>query len=60
MTSYTAVTAAEQARYCVNNEMLITKDELRPGDVIFCGKMGVTAAGIWKSIMLLYVLKVER
>lgn len=36
--SYTAATAAEQARYCVNNDMLISKDQLRPGDVIFWRK----------------------
>ena len=40
ITSYTAATAAEQARYCVNNNMLISKDELRPGDVIFWRKNG--------------------
>ena len=40
VTSYTAATAAEQVRYCVNNGMLISRDELRPGDVIFWRKNG--------------------
>ena len=38
--SYKAATAAEQARCCVNNDMLISKDELCPGDVIFWRKNG--------------------
>ena len=38
--SYKAATAAEQARYCVNNDMIISKDQLRPGDVIFWHKNG--------------------
>lgn len=40
VTSYKAATAAEQARFCVNNDMIISKDELRPGDVIFWRKNG--------------------
>ena len=28
-------TAAEQARYCANNGFTITKEELRPGDLVF-------------------------
>ncbi len=38
VTSYKASTAAEQARYCVNNDMLISKSQLRPGDVLFWRK----------------------
>lgn len=38
VTSYRASTAAEQARYCVYNDMLISKSQLRPGDVIFWRK----------------------
>ncbi len=49
ITSYKAATAAEQARYCVNNEMLILKDELRPGDVIFWRKNGCEC-GRYKEI----------
>ncbi len=40
VTSYRAATAAEQARYCVNNDMLISRDELQPGDVVFWRKNG--------------------
>jgi cell wall-associated NlpC family hydrolase len=40
VSSYTAATAAEQARYCLNNNMLISKDELQTGDVIFWRKNG--------------------
>lgn len=49
ITSYKAATAAEQARYCVNNDMLISKDELRPGDVIFWCKNGC-GCGRYKEI----------
>lgn len=49
VTSYTAATAAEQARYCVNNDMVISKDELRPGDVIFWRKNGCDC-GRYKEI----------
>jgi len=49
VTSYTAATAAEQARYCVNNDMIMSKDELRPGDVIFWRKNGCTC-GRYKEI----------
>lgn len=47
--SYKAATAAEQARYCVNNDMLISKDELRPGDVVFWRKNGCDC-GRYKEI----------
>lgn len=40
VTSYRAATAAEQARYCVNNDMLISRNELQPGDVVFWRKNG--------------------
>ncbi|MDD5017549.1 MAG: NlpC/P60 family protein [Eubacteriales bacterium] len=49
VTSYTAATAAEQARYCVNNDMLISKEQLRPGDVIFWRKNGCDC-GRYKEI----------
>lgn len=49
VTSYKAATAAEQARYCVNNDMIISKDELRPGDVIFWRKNGCDC-GRYKEI----------
>ncbi len=47
--SYKAATAAEQARYCVNNDLLISRDELRPGDVIFWRKNGCDC-GRYKEI----------
>lgn len=40
ITSYKAATAAEQARYCVNNDMIIPRAQLSPGDVIFWRKNG--------------------
>ena len=40
VTSYKAATAAEQARYCVNNDMIISRELLSPGDVIFWRKNG--------------------
>jgi hypothetical protein len=40
VTYYKAATAAEQARYCVNNGMIISKDQLKPGDVVFWRKNG--------------------
>lgn len=49
VTSYKAATAAEQARYCVNSDMLVSKDELRPGDVIFWRKNGCDC-GRYKEI----------
>lgn len=49
VTSYRAATAAEQARYCVNNDMIISKDELWPGDVIFWRKNGCNC-GRYKEI----------
>ncbi len=49
VTSYKAATAAEQARYCVNNDMIISKDQLRPGDVIFWRKNGCNC-GRYKEI----------
>jgi len=49
VTSYKAATAAEQARYCVNNDMIISRDELRPGDVIFWRKNGCDC-GRYKEI----------
>lgn len=38
VTSYKAATAAEQVRYCVNNDMIISKERLKPGDAIFWRK----------------------
>ena len=49
VTSYKAATAAEQARYCVNNDMIISKDQLKPGDVIFWRKNGC-GCGRYKEI----------
>jgi hypothetical protein len=49
VTSYKAATAAEQARYGVNNDMIISKDELRPGDVVFWQKNGCNC-GRYKEI----------
>ena len=49
VTSYKAATAAEQARYCVNNDNLISKDKLRPGDVVFWRKNGCNC-GRYKEI----------
>jgi hypothetical protein len=49
VTSYKAATAAEQARYCVNNDMIITKDQIRPGDVVFWRKNGCDC-GRYKEI----------
>lgn len=49
ITSYKAATAAEQARYCVNNDMLVSRDQLRPGDVIFWRKNGCNC-GRYKEI----------
>ena len=49
VTSYRAATAAEQARYCVNNNMIISKEQLRPGDVIFWRKNGCDC-GRYKEI----------
>lgn len=40
VTSYRPATAAEQARYCVNNDMLISRGELQHGDVVFWRKNG--------------------
>ena len=45
VTSYKAGTAAEQARYCVNNHLLISKDQLQPGDIIFWRKNGCMCGG---------------
>ena len=49
VTSYKAATAAEQARYCVDNNMTISKDQLRPGDAIFWRKNGCDC-GRYKEI----------
>ena len=49
VTSYKAATAAEQARYCVNYAMLISKDQLRSGDVIFWRK-NTCSCGRYKEI----------
>ena len=49
ITSYKSATAAEQARYCVNNAMIISKDQLKPGDVVFWRKNGC-ACGRYKEI----------
>ena len=49
VTSYKAATAAEQARYSVNNDMIISKDQLRPGDVVFWRKNGCDC-GRYKEI----------
>ncbi len=35
VSSFTPGTAAEQARYCVNNNLSISKSALKPGDLIF-------------------------
>ena len=43
--NYKAATAAEQARYCVNHNVIISKDQLQPGDVVFWRKNGCTCAG---------------
>jgi cell wall-associated NlpC family hydrolase len=43
--NYKAATAAEQARYCVNHDAIISKDQLQPGDVVFWRKNGCTCAG---------------
>ena len=45
ITDYTAATAAEQARYCVDHNTIITKSQLQPGDVIFWRKNGCKCAG---------------
>lgn len=49
VTSYKAATAAEQARYCVDNNMTISKDQLKPGDIIFWRKNGCDC-GRYKEI----------
>lgn len=43
--NYKAATAAEQARYCVTHNAIISKDQLQPGDVVFWRKNGCTCAG---------------
>jgi cell wall-associated NlpC family hydrolase len=43
--NYKAATAAEQARYCVNHNAIIPKDQLQPGDVVFWKKNSCTCAG---------------
>jgi cell wall-associated NlpC family hydrolase len=49
VTSYKAATAAEQARHCVSNDMIISRDQLRPGDAIFWRKNGCDC-GRYKEI----------
>ena len=52
-TYFMAATAAEQARYCVNNDLCISHSDLQPGDLIFWsfhinGRfMNVTHVGIY-------------
>jgi cell wall-associated NlpC family hydrolase len=45
VTNFTAGTAAEQARYCVNHDVIIPKAQLQPGDLIFWKKNGCMCAG---------------
>jgi len=53
VTSFTAPTAAAQAKYCVNNRLTVAKSDLQPGDLIFWsfntnGRfMNITHVGIY-------------
>ena len=53
ISQFTAGTAAEQARYCVDNSLTIAKSDLQPGDLIFWsfntnGRfMNITHVGIY-------------